>query len=71
MPFAFLFGLYVVLPRLFLFLYNKPRISRGVLSSVFLWMVDVGKSRIECDEFVLAESARKAFDTEALDVVST
>ncbi|KAF9466646.1 autophagy-related protein 22-like protein [Collybia nuda] len=37
----------------------------GATSSIFLWMVDVDKSRIECDQFVQAESARMAFDTKA------
>ena len=36
---------------------------RGVASTVFLWMVDVQKSRVECEEFVLAEAKREAFDT--------
>lgn len=30
---------------------------------VFLWMVDVPKSRVECEEFIKAESERKAFET--------
>ncbi|KAF8150707.1 MFS general substrate transporter [Crassisporium funariophilum] len=33
----------------------------GVVSTLFLWMVDVDKSRIECNDFILAESERKAF----------
>ncbi|KAF5391658.1 hypothetical protein D9757_002487 [Collybiopsis confluens] len=35
----------------------------GVFSMIFLWMVDVPKSRIECEEFISAESKRKAFET--------
>jgi len=35
----------------------------GVFSTIFLWMVDVEKSRKECEQFVKAESARKAFET--------
>ncbi|KAE9405197.1 MFS general substrate transporter [Gymnopus androsaceus JB14] len=35
----------------------------GVFSMIFLWMVDVPKSRIECEEFIQAESERKAFET--------
>ncbi|KIY62022.1 hypothetical protein CYLTODRAFT_459347 [Cylindrobasidium torrendii FP15055 ss-10] len=35
----------------------------GVLSTGFLWMVDVDKSRIECAEFIKAEAERDAFDT--------
>jgi hypothetical protein len=37
--------------------------SSGVVSTFFLWMMDVDKSRIECEEFVLAEEKRKAFET--------
>jgi hypothetical protein len=33
----------------------------GVVSVLFLWLVDMDKSRIECDEFVLAETKREAF----------
>ncbi|TFK40194.1 MFS general substrate transporter [Crucibulum laeve] len=33
----------------------------GVVSTLFLWMVDVPKSRLECEEFILAEAQRKAF----------
>jgi hypothetical protein len=73
MPFAFLFGLYVnssVFHDLSMIIHVSISF-RGVLSTGFLWMVDVDKSRVECDEFVLAESARKAFDTKPLDIVST
>ncbi|KIK55158.1 hypothetical protein GYMLUDRAFT_248957 [Collybiopsis luxurians FD-317 M1] len=35
----------------------------GVFSMIFLWMVDVPKSRVECEEFITAESKRKAFET--------
>ena len=35
----------------------------GVFSTIFLWMVDVEESRKECEQFVKAESARKAFET--------
>ncbi|KAL4260910.1 Autophagy-related protein [Pleurotus pulmonarius] len=34
----------------------------GMFSTIFLWMVDVPKSRVECREFVRAEADRKAFD---------
>ncbi|KAJ6624092.1 vacuole effluxer Atg22 like-domain-containing protein [Mycena sp. CBHHK59/15] len=34
----------------------------GVVSTVFLWLVDVDKSRIECEAFVRAEQERKAFE---------
>ncbi|KAG6815478.1 hypothetical protein H0H87_001453, partial [Tephrocybe sp. NHM501043] len=37
----------------------------GAISTVFLWMVDTEKSRIECEAFVLAEADRKAFKTDA------
>ena len=33
----------------------------GTLSTVFLFMVDVEKSRVECEEFVAAEVSRDAF----------
>lgn len=34
---------------------------RGALSTIFLYFVDVEKSRKECAEFVLAEAKREAF----------
>jgi len=33
----------------------------GLFSTIFLFMVDVKKSRIECEEFVAAEASREAF----------
>lgn len=36
-------------------------LNRGTFSTIFLYMVDVKKSRIECDEFVIAEASRNAF----------
>ncbi|KAJ7158472.1 MFS general substrate transporter [Mycena filopes] len=33
----------------------------GVFSTLFLYLVDVDKSRIECEAFIRAEEARKAF----------
>ncbi|CDO75187.1 hypothetical protein BN946_scf184866.g28 [Trametes cinnabarina] len=33
----------------------------GALSTVFLWFVDVDKSRKECEEFIQAEAKREAF----------
>lgn len=39
---------------------------RGVFSTFFLWKVDVNKSRIECEEFILAERDRKVFETAGL-----
>lgn len=36
-------------------------ISSGVLSTVFLWMVDIDQSRKECAEFIAAEGSRNAF----------
>ncbi|KAK7437012.1 hypothetical protein VKT23_006702 [Stygiomarasmius scandens] len=41
----------------------------GVFSTIFLYMVDVDKSRIECEEFIKAEGARKAFDSESTEGV--
>ncbi|KAJ3757683.1 autophagy-related protein 22-like protein, partial [Lentinula raphanica] len=35
----------------------------GMFSMVFLWLVNVPQSRVECEEFVKAESQRKAFET--------
>ncbi|PIL35431.1 MFS general substrate transporter [Ganoderma sinense ZZ0214-1] len=37
------------------------RHTSGALSTVFLYLVDVEKSRKECEEFVLAEAKRDAF----------
>ncbi|KIM84203.1 hypothetical protein PILCRDRAFT_6481 [Piloderma croceum F 1598] len=34
----------------------------GTFSTVFLYLVDVKKSRTECEEFIVAEMRRKAFD---------
>ncbi|KAJ6532670.1 MFS general substrate transporter [Mycena vulgaris] len=34
----------------------------GVVSTIFLWLVDVDKSRVECEAFVRAEQERKAFE---------
>ncbi|SJL09804.1 related to autophagy protein (Atg22) [Armillaria ostoyae] len=36
----------------------------GVFSSLFLWLVDVEKSRVECAEFVQAEAKHKAFESD-------
>lgn len=33
----------------------------GTISTIFLYLVDVKKSRVECDEFVEAEANREAF----------
>ncbi|KAF7312596.1 Autophagy-related protein [Mycena indigotica] len=35
----------------------------GVFSTVFLWLVDMDKSRIECEAFIRAEAEGKAFET--------
>lgn len=40
----------------------------GVSSTIFLWMIDVDKSRKECEEFISAESSRHAFSQSANDV---
>ncbi|CAK5268199.1 unnamed protein product [Mycena citricolor] len=37
----------------------------GTFSTVFLWLVDVDKSRVECEAFVRAEESGKAFDVDA------
>ncbi|KAJ6507843.1 MFS general substrate transporter [Mycena vitilis] len=34
----------------------------GTFSTLFLWLVDVDKSRVECEAFVRAEQDRKAFE---------
>lgn len=60
MPFAFLFPLYVVHISMSV-RYRVLTFSRGVLSTAFLWLVDVEKSRVECDAFILAEAKRKVF----------
>ncbi len=36
-------------------------VRSGTLSTVFLLLVDVGKSRVECEEFVKAEVRHDAF----------
>ncbi|KAF8627990.1 hypothetical protein AX15_004117 [Amanita polypyramis BW_CC] len=36
----------------------------GMFSTIFLWLLDPAKSRVECEEFVEAESKRKAFETQ-------
>jgi hypothetical protein len=36
-------------------------VDRGTISTIFLYLVDVKKSRVECDEFVEAEANREAF----------
>ncbi|KAG8213464.1 hypothetical protein J3R82DRAFT_11982 [Butyriboletus roseoflavus] len=62
MPFAFLFGLYVPFHKFSLdhtIILND--LNRGMFSTIFLYMVDVKKSRIECDEFVMAEATQNAF----------
>lgn len=33
----------------------------GAASTIFLYLVDVKKSRVECEEFVRAEAERAAF----------
>jgi hypothetical protein len=45
----------------------RPR--RGVLSTGFLWLVDVPRARAQCEAFVQAEAKAKAFgqEREALD----
>lgn len=43
----------------------------GVVSTIFLWMVDIDKSRVECAQFVLAEAQRKAFKAVRSDVSGT
>ncbi|KAK2460955.1 hypothetical protein APHAL10511_007425 [Amanita phalloides] len=36
----------------------------GTCSTIFLWLLDPAKSRIECEEFVRAEGQHKAFETQ-------
>lgn len=38
---------------------------RGAFSTIFLFMVDMKKSRAECEEFIAAEAKREAFATES------
>lgn len=42
---------------------SRGSYHRGVLSTIFLVLVDVDKSRVECEEFIRAEAERKAFET--------
>jgi len=37
----------------------------GVFSTIFLYLVDVDKSRVECEAFIRAEQERKAFEPSA------
>ena len=65
-PFVFLFTLYVP-PRTpfhlsqLIILTPGGRLPSGSLSTVFLYFVDVDKSRKECEEFIAAEAKREAF----------
>ena len=61
-PFVFLFTLYVYKPRVLRLMKLTRVFSSGTLSTVFLYFVDVGKSRMECEEFLEAELKRKAFE---------
>ena len=36
-------------------------VPSGIFSTVFLFLVDVEKSRVECEEFVAAEVGHDAF----------
>lgn len=62
-PFVFLFSLCVntlafLCGRLTEYAWAS---SRGVASTVFLYLVDVKKSHAECEAFIAAEAERKAF----------
>ncbi|KAF9526404.1 MFS general substrate transporter [Crepidotus variabilis] len=41
----------------------------GVFSTLFLWMVDMKKSRIECEEFIAAEEKRNVFKDVKIDLL--
>ncbi|KAJ3510972.1 hypothetical protein NLJ89_g4370 [Agrocybe chaxingu] len=43
----------------------------GVLSTIFLWMVDVEKSRMECKEFIAAEAEREVFKQAGIQTPTT
>ena len=62
MPFAFLFGLYVLTNFVGIYRILIWNNCSGTFSTVFLYLVDVNKSRVECEEFIVAEMKRKAFD---------
>ena len=47
-----------------------PLTSRGALSKVFLYFVDVEKSRKECEAFITAEARRDAFAADSAPVVA-
>jgi hypothetical protein len=47
------------------FTYSLTFICSGVFSTLFLYLVDVDKSRAECEAFVRAEQERKAFEPSA------
>jgi hypothetical protein len=68
MSFTFLFSLYVIPSAPYR---RRSRIVfSGVVSTFFLWMVDVDKSRFEYREFILAEEKRKASRKNELGPVS-
>lgn len=54
-----------------LFLIGCAFFCSGVLSTILLYMVDVKKSRQECEAFVAAEASRAAFSDSQLDVLPT
>ena len=46
------------------------RYLRGVVSTVLLYLVDVEKSRVECEAFIVAEAKREAFAGSHFDDVA-
>ena len=52
--------------NLFIIHLTCPSSPRGTASTVFLWLVDVKKSRVECEAFVRAETEREAFQASAV-----
>ncbi|CAA7266871.1 unnamed protein product [Cyclocybe aegerita] len=43
----------------------------GVISTIFLWRVDVKKSRVECKEFIAAEAEHEAFRKAGMQTPTT
>ena len=77
MPFAFLFAVYVTPLSNFDYRASESHPlselcynDSGMLSTILLYMVDVEKSRKECQEFIAAEAKRELFSTSHFDAVT-
>ena len=57
----------MIIIRILISSIHIPSIHSGVLSTILLYMVDVKKSRQECEAFVAAEANRAAFSDSHFD----